>query len=148
MLTARELELPMYAPGVTERSPAAVKFLDEVARADGLVIASPAYHASVSGLLKNAIDYLEDLRDAERPYLDGRAVGCVVCAYGWQGTVTALAGLRAIVHSLRGWPTPLGVTVNSALPVFGADGEVQDAETAARFELLGRQVVQFALAGR
>lgn len=148
MLTARQLALPMYAPGVTERSPAALEFLAEVARADSLVIASPAYHGSVSGLLKNAIDYLEDLRDAEPPYLDGRAVGCVVCAYGWQGTVTALGGLRSIIHSLRGWPTPLGVTVNSALPVFGADGEIRDAETAARLDLLGRQVVQFALARR
>ena len=124
LLTARELELPMYAPGNSERSAAARDFLAEIERCDGVFISTPAYHGSVSGLLKNAIDYLEDLREAERPYLDGRPVGCIVCAYGWQGTGTALAALRGIVHALRGWPTPLGVTINSSEEVFDADGRV------------------------
>lgn len=147
LLTAQELDLPMYAPSVSERTDAARAFVNEVARADGLVISSPAYHGGVSGLLKNAIDYLEDLRDAERPYLDGRAVGCIVCANGWQGTVSALMELRAIVHSLRGWPTPLGVTINSQHPVFDRDGGVADREVASRLEILGRQVVEFARLG-
>jgi FMN reductase len=41
----------------------------EVERADGIVIASPGYHGGISGMVKNALDYLEDLRDAPRPYL-------------------------------------------------------------------------------
>ncbi len=56
-----------------------------VREADGLILATPAYHADMSGLLKNAIDLLEDLREEPRPYLDGRAVDCIVTAYGWQG---------------------------------------------------------------
>jgi len=143
LLTARELELPMYAPGVSERSEAARIFLEEVAAADAVIVSTPAYHGSISGLLKNAIDYLEDLREAERPYLDGRPVGCIVCAHGWQGTGTALASLRAIVHSLRGWPTPLGVTINTSQGVFGEDGRVSDPDLSGRIRVLAEQVTRF-----
>ncbi len=58
--------------------------------------------------MKNAIDLLEDLRGDSRVYLDGRAVGCIVTAAGWQGCNTTLGAMRGIVHALRGWPTPLG----------------------------------------
>ncbi len=77
--------LPLYSPEETLRTPEQVRFVDTVRQADGLILATPAYHAGMSGLLKNAIDLLEDLRDEPRPYLDGRAVGCIVTAYGWQG---------------------------------------------------------------
>jgi len=57
------------------------------------------YHGSLSGLIKNALDSLEPLRDDVRPYLDGRAVGCIVVADGWQACGSALASLRGIVHA-------------------------------------------------
>lgn len=138
-----DIELPIYAPERPGRSPAALAFLDAVRRADGVLIASPGYHGSISGLVKNALDYLEDLRGDARPYLDGRAVGCIVCAYGWQATGSTLSALRDIVHALRGWPTPLGATINSSEPVF-ADGRCVDARALAHLATVGRQVVEFA----
>ncbi len=90
------------------------------------MLVSPGYHGTVSGLVKNALDYIEDLRDDPRPYLDGRAVGCVATASGWQAAVTTLTSLRSIVHALRGWPTPLGAAVNSAQVEFTADGGCTD----------------------
>lgn len=138
-----DIELPIYAPERPGRSPAALAFLDAVRRADGVLIASPGYHGSISGLVKNALDYLEDLRGDARPYLDGRAVGCIVCAYGWQATGSTLSALRDIVHALRGWPTPLGATINSSEPVF-ADGRCVDARALAHLATVGRQVVDFA----
>jgi FMN reductase len=103
-----------------------------VRRADGIVIASPGYHGGVSGLVKNALDWVEELRADERPYFDGRPVGLIVVADGWQATVTTLVSLRSIVHALRGWPTPLGVAINTAARM---DGE------ASQLELLAGQVV-------
>lgn len=108
------------------------------------VISSPAYHGGLSGLVKNALDYVEDLRDDPRPYLEGRAVGLVVCAAGWQATATTLVALRSIVHALRGWPTPLGVALNSAEPLFNPSGAVVDSTVAGQLDLVGRQVVEFA----
>ncbi|WCB95266.1 hypothetical protein DSM104299_04009 [Baekduia alba] len=142
--TAQQLELPMYAPERGEVSADARAFLDALVRADGLVIASPGYHGSISGLLKNALDYTEELRDHERPYFDGLPVGCVVCAAGWQSGTTTLTTLRSIVHALRGWPTPLGVAINSALPVFGPDGAPSDEGVARQLAIVGQQVAEFA----
>jgi len=101
----------------------------------GLIVASPGFHGGPSGLIKNALDHLEELRGDDRPYLDGRAVGCIVCAAGWQATAT-----RSTVHALRGWPTPLGVTINST-PV----GDVDPIVAAApQLGLLVDQVVGLA----
>ncbi|WP_432195556.1 NADPH-dependent FMN reductase [Streptomyces sp. bgisy027] len=143
LLGAEELRLPLFDPTSSERTPAARRLLAAVAAADGLILGSPAYHGGVSGLVKNALDYIEDLRDDARPYLDGRAVGCVVTAGGSQAA-PVLTGLRSIVHALRGWPTPLGVAVNTSGPVFGPDGSVADPKTAAQLEAVGRQVAEFA----
>jgi FMN reductase len=136
--------LPLYSPEEMTRTPEQQQFVATVRDADGLLLATPAYHAGMSGLLKNAIDLLEDLRDEPRPYLDGRAVGCIVTAYGWQGAGTTLTSVRTIVHALRGWPTPLGVTLNTALPLFDAAGLCIDERTQTQFEMLAAQVVGFA----
>lgn len=136
--------LPLYSPEETARTPEQQRFVATVRDADGLILATPAYHAGMSGLLKNAIDLLEDLRDEPRPYLDGRAVGCIVTAYGWQGAGTTLTSVRTIVHALRGWPTPLGVTLNTAIPLFDPSGSCMDERIQTQFEMLAQQVVSFA----
>lgn len=144
LFSADRLELPLYAPERPGRTPEAQELVEAIRKADGIVIASPGYHGGISGLVKNALDYVEDLREDERPYLDGRAVGCVVCAYGWQATSTTLVALRSVVHALRGWPTPLGITVNSAEPVFGPDGTIEHSGIASQTEVVAQQIMQFA----
>jgi len=144
MLTARDLHFPMYDPGNGPVDAAAGRFLDAVRRADGLIIATPGYHGGTSGLLKNALDYLQELAGDPAPYLDGKAVGCLVTASGWQAGGITLTSVRAIVHSLRGWPTPLGVVINSSDKPFGPDGTVIDAKLGRQLATLGEQVVTFA----
>ena len=107
--------LPHYAPERSERTPEQAAFVEAVRRADGLIVGTPGYHGGMSGLIKNALDLLEDLRGDVRPYLEGRAVGLVVTASGWQaGGRGAERACVDVVHALRGWPTPLGVSLNSA----------------------------------
>jgi FMN reductase len=139
-----DLVLPFYDPAETDRSPTARRLVEELRAADGVVLVSPGYHGTVSGLVKNALDYIEDLRYDVRPYLDGRAVGCVAAAHGWQAAVTTLTSLRSIVHSLRGWPTPLGAAVNSAQVEFAAAGGCTDEQVTATLRTIGSQVVEFA----
>ena len=137
------LDMPMYGYG-TPRTDKSIALIDALRRADGIVIASPGYHGTVSGLIKNALDYVEDLAKDARPYFEGRAVGLIAVAAGWQATGTTLATLRSIVHALRGWPTPMAVTVNSVLPVFGDDGQVADPNLIKQLDILAQQVVGFA----
>jgi FMN reductase len=143
-LGASDLLLPLYSPGSPERAPGAVRLVEEVRRADGLIIASPGYHGALSGMVKNALDYLEDLSGDERPYLDGRAVGCIAAARGWQASVSTLGSLRTVVHALRGWPTPMGAALNTVQVLFDADGVCIDPSARFQLELVGRQVVGFA----
>jgi FMN reductase len=144
MLAGPELQLPMYAPEKTERSDAACELVSLLRRSHGVILASPGYHGSISGLVKNALDYVEDMRGDTAAYFDGRAVGCIACAYGWQATGSTLAALRSIVHALRGWPTPVGVAVNSSLSVFDAEGRCLDDGIAKQLEVMAHQVVAFA----
>jgi FMN reductase len=139
-----ELDLPSYAPG--PRGARARALIEALREADGVILASPAYHSTVSGLVKNALDHVEDLRGAQRPYLDGRAVGCIAVAGGPQAAAATLATLRTVVHALRGWPTPLGVGVDTSDRVFDAAGAVDDAVVLGRLDLLADQVVGFARA--
>jgi FMN reductase len=137
------LDLPMYGYG-TPRTDKAVALVDALRRADGVVLASPGYHGTVSGLIKNALDYIEDMAKDERPYFEGRAVGLIAVAAGWQATGSTLATLRSIVHALRGWPTPMAITVNSAMPVFDGDGTVTDTTLLKQLDIMAQQVIGFA----
>jgi FMN reductase len=143
-ISGGSLVLPFYDPHVDERSDNAIELVEALRAADGVVLSSPGYHGTISGLIKNALDYVEDLRADERPYLHGRAVGCVGIAYGWQATVTTLQALRSVVHALRGWPTPLGGAVNSAETTFSPAGESVDAKVTEMLRTIGHQVVEFA----
>lgn len=136
------LDLPMYGYG-TPRTDKAVALIDGLRRADAVVISSPGYHGTVSGLIKNALDYVEDMAKDERPYFEGRAVGLIAVAAGWQATGTTLATLRSIVHALRGWPTPMAVTVNSVQPVFADGGSVSDLTLVKQLDILAQQMVGF-----
>jgi FMN reductase len=117
------------------------EMVEAVRRADGLLIAAPGYHSTISGLVKNALDYLEDLANDERPYLDGRAVGLIATAAGDQASMSTLLTLRTITHALRGWPTPMGATIRTYPGLFSPDGECLDERARRQLELVGRQVV-------
>lgn len=144
LLGAASLELPMYAPENPNRTENALRLVELLRASAGVIVASPGYHGTLSGLVKNALDYIEDMSGDDPPYLDGRAIGTIACAYGWPATINTLAALRSVAHALRGWPTPMGAGVNSAEQVFDDDKVVHDR---ARFqlELVGKQVVEFAM---
>ena len=144
LIGGADIALPMYAPEIAGRTPEAARMVAALRRADGIVIASPGYHGSVSGLVKNALEYVEDMSGDDAPYFEGRCVGCIVTAAGWQATTTTLVAMRSIVHALRGWPTPLGVTINSTEPAFDAEGRSLSEAVARQLDALGRQVMEFA----
>jgi FMN reductase len=113
LITGARLDLPTYDPAVDPNA-AAEYVIDAVERADGVILGSPSYHGGMTGLLKNALDHLEALRDRPRPYLRDRPVGLIATGDGWQGPNATLQALRLTVHALQGWPTPLGIAHNIA----------------------------------
>jgi FMN reductase len=143
LISGTALELPLYQPENTGRSAAARDLVAQLALADGIILGSPGYHGSISGLVKNALDYAEDLRSDSRPYFSGRAVGCIATAGGWPGAVNTLSALRDIVHALRGWPTPMGAAINSSEPVFDGGGRCVNPRVAQMLDLIAEEVMDF-----
>lgn len=144
MYSGRELaELPIFDPAGGEYPPLVHRLVESLRSADGIIVASPGYHGSVSGLVKNALDYTELMRDDARSYFAGRPVGLIVTAFGWQATTTTLATLRAVTHALRGWPTPYGAALNSATSMLKDVASLDDS-VRAQLRLVASEVVRFA----
>lgn len=144
MITSRDLMLPIYDTETPDRDPKALALIDAVRNAHGIIICSPGYHGGISGMMKNALDYIEDLSKEDPAYLHGRAVGCIAVAYGWQATVSTLHQLRQVAHALRGWPTPLGGSINASVTSFDESGNASDAGAHEQLRTIGAQVVEFA----
>jgi FMN reductase len=120
LFTGADLNVPHYRRLPAERTKPVRRMLAAITEADGVLLVSPTYHGTVSGVLKSALDYINNLNAAPRPFLDGRQVGCVAVAAGDQGAASTLATLRTVAHVLRGWPTPLSVTVWDRVAEFGS----------------------------
>jgi len=139
LIAGPKLEMPFYNPATENRTREALELVEALRGADGIVIGSPGYHGSVSGLIKNALDYAEDMSGDERAYFDGRAVGLLASGAGMAGAMTTLGALRDIGHALRGFVTPFGYAFNSAdrSGTTLASGERQ-------VKLLGEQIFELA----
>jgi NAD(P)H-dependent FMN reductase len=101
---------PQYNP---ERQPvpAVKKWLNKLAEGDAFVIVTPEYNRSTSGVLKNALDYL-DFQFKNKPV--------ALVGHGSTGGAQAVASLRGIIAGLKSFTTP------SATYVAGRAGELID----------------------
>ena len=86
-LFAEEMSPSMKAPELAE----AVRLRANLEATDAVLFVTPEYNHSVSGALKNAIDYLPPAT------LKEKAVGLV--GYSWYGAVKPLEHLREIVST-------------------------------------------------
>ena len=144
LFVGASVNLPMYAPESLVRTEDARTMLTALRRAHGVLLATPCCHGSVSGLIKNALDYTEDMANDPYPYLDGRAVRLIVCGHGWQATGVTLSAFRSIVHALRGWPTPMGIALNTLVEKFDESGALVQEHSAQQMAIMVGQVVDFA----
>lgn len=146
LLDLHRLDLPMYRPGrsLTDFPPQVADYIQRIRQADAMLWSTAAYHGSLAGATKNAIDFMEFLSGGEHPYLDRKVIGLIATAGGAQGGVNAVNTLALSVQSLRGTAAPLVVPIPGAGKVFDTAGNLTDDRTAARLEKLGGQVVEMA----
>lgn len=120
-----------YGPGVE-------RFRADIAAAQGIILGTPEYHGSFSGVLKNALDLLGF------DEMEGRMVGLVGVGGGRMGGAPALAALRVVGRSLHAWVVPSEAAVPQASRAFGPDGALADERMAERVREVGREVARFA----
>lgn len=122
----------------TARPPDVTRLSEALRSADGILIGTPEYHGSFSGVLKNALDWMgfEEF--------EGKMVGLLGVSGGVMGAHEALNGLRTIGRSLHAWVVPEQVSIAEAWKVFEDDGRMKDGDVEERIRRLGRQVARFA----
>jgi len=134
----KELALPVYdgdleAQGLPD---SVLRLKAAVEAADVLLIASPEYNHSISGALKNAIDWLSRQKNS----LDGKVAAVFGASTGVFGTARGQYHLRQTLTSLNVTIIPQPqVYIGSAASAFAPDGSFQNPKTA---DLLHRLVTR------
>jgi len=146
LLDLNELRLPMYEPGkpLDEYGENARRLIEAILEADALLVSTAAYHGTLAGVTKNALDFVQFLGREETPYLDGKVVGLISTAGGEQAAANANAAMVHVVHSLRGIVAPLMVGVTRAWRRTDDGGDITDDNFGRRLDDLGGLVVDLA----
>ena len=108
------------------------ELLEEIERADAVLIATPEYNASVPGALKNALDW------ASRPFPDNvlkeKPVAVVGASTGLFGAVWAQAEVRKALKASGAHVLEDELPVGLADGAFTDDDRLQEPELAERLE--------------
>jgi FMN reductase len=143
-LDVRELALPVYDPeldlgGYAEAyRPGIERVLAASRRADAMIWSSPTYHGTITGVVKNAIDFLEFLSEDRPPYLQGKAVGLITI-----NDPSTFGAMIGSVHELRAWLAPTRVVVSRG--DFAEDLSIGDS-AVRRMRRLVEELLEFATA--
>jgi FMN reductase len=132
LLELRAAGLPMYNPDA-EAGPGAASVLEAVRWADAFVLGTPDYHGSMSGAVKNFLDYHWE-------EFAGKLFG-YVCASHEKG-LTAMDQMRTAVRQCYGWSLPYGVSVHSEQDFDAAGGGVSP-RLRQRLAMVARDLVVY-----
>lgn len=131
----KELNLPLYDGDIEALGfPENVKKLKSaVESADVILIASPEYNHSISGALKNAIDWLSSSKNS----LDGKVAVIFGASTGLYGTIRGQAHLRQILTALNVTMVLVPqVFIRSAKEAFNEDGTLKDVKLQNQLQKL------------
>ena len=118
--------MPMYDDDIRTAGypPEPQKFRAAIAASDAILFASPEYNYSVSGVLKNAIDWAS--RAPNMPF-DGKTAAIVGASGGALGTARSQRDLRWILSGLNVYVVNLPhVYIGGAQQKFDAAGKLTD----------------------
>lgn len=135
ILDLREMSLPFCDGGSEYPDYPDVEILREkVKAADGLILATPEYHGSVSGVMKNALDLMSF------DHLADKVTG-LISVLGGQSNSNALNDLRIIVRWVHGWVIPEQIAIGQAWQAFDQSGDLKDDKLAQRFDAFAQSLV-------
>lgn len=140
LIDLSEYKLTFYGEvaNASEYPPDVFKLKNKVKEAHGILLGTPEYHGSFSGVLKNAIDlmWFEEF--------ENKVVGLIGVSGGKMGAVNAISMLRTVGATLRALVIPCDVSIAQASEAFDENGNLHDQELADRVKAVGRQVTKYA----
>jgi NAD(P)H-dependent FMN reductase len=146
-LDLRDIPMPLYDGDLEAKEglPAnAKKFKELLLAHQGLLISAGEYNSSITGVLKNAIDW------ASRPLPGEGSLACFVgkVAALMSASPGALGGLRALVHvrsilgNIKVLVLPDQIAISKAHEAFNADGTLKDPKQQKGIEGLGAKLTE------
>ena len=151
-LDLRDLPLPLFDEDLEaqEGLPAnALTFKDLLISHQGLLIASPEYNGSLTGVLKNAIDWASRPSANEAPLalaaFADKVAAIMSASPGGLGGLRGLSHLRTILESVGVLVLPHQVAVPKAYEAFNADGSLKAPKQQESIEKLGKNVANILL---
>lgn len=114
------------------------KFQSKFLNTEGIILGSPEYHGSMSGVLKNAIDNLGF------DQFKGKIIGLLGVSGGEMGATNTLNHLRLIGRNLHAWVIPKQVSIGKARDKFDSEGNCLDDKIEGRLRELGEEVAKFS----
>jgi NAD(P)H-dependent FMN reductase len=141
----RDVAMPLYDGDLEADQgipPGARQFKDLLLAHDGLLISSPEYNSSISGVLKNAIDWASRPVEGEPPLacFAGKVAAIMSASPGALGGLRGLVHLRAILGNIKVLVLPDQLAVGKAHEAFNPDGSLKDLNQQASIEKLGENL--------
>jgi NAD(P)H-dependent FMN reductase len=145
-LDLRDLPLPLYDGDLEAQGglPANARQLKDLMLAhDGFLIAAGEYNSSITGVLKNAIDWASRPVPGEAPLacFTDKVVGLMSASPGALGGLRALVHVRAILGNINCLVVPDQIAVPKAHEAFHPDGTLKDAKQQQGVEKVAARVV-------
>lgn len=109
-----------------------------VTAASGIILGTPEYHASFSGVLKNALDLMGFAE------FEGKIIGLIGVSEGPTGARDALRSLRSVGRALHAWVIQEEASIPEAWKAFDEAGQLRDSGLENQLLEVGRQVARFA----
>lgn len=138
LLDLREYKLDFAGAEDGSAKSGLTKLKNEVRQAHGILLGTPEYHGSFSGVLKNALD----LMGFEE--FEGKMIGLIGVSAGRLGAFDALSSLRNIGRALHAWVVPEQVSIPDVCKAFDDLGRLVDPELEQRLRSVGSRVAEFA----
>ncbi len=147
VLELRELPMPLYDEELEREQglPAnAKRFKDLLKEHDALLIASPEYNSSISGALKNAIDWASRAEAGEKALacFAGKVCGLMAASPGALGGLRGLVTVRSLLSNIQVLVLPDQMTVSKANEAFTPDGKLKDEKQQATALRIGARVAE------
>ena len=141
-----EFPMPLYdgdietAQGIPENGRRFKKLMMEH---HGLFIASPEYNSSISGVLKNTIDWASRQEKGETALqcFDGKVAALCSASTGALGGLRGLVTVRSILGNIRVLVLPEQIAISKANEAFTEEGKLKDAKQQATLEAIAKRLV-------
>ena len=143
LIDLRDYPLPLYDGDLEEKDGIpenGMKLKALFLEHRGLLLSSPEYNSSITGVLKNTIDWVSRSSPGEKPLAAyaNKVVGLVSASPGALGGMRALVHLRAILGNIKCLVLPEQASVSKAPEAFNPDGTLKDEKQRASVEGVGK----------